>query len=35
MSLLFAENLSAILVVIGAVITLFIGLRAVRSSGRR
>jgi hypothetical protein len=35
MSLLFAQNLSAIVVTIAAVITLFIGLSAVRPSGRR
>lgn len=35
MSLLFAQNLSAIVLTIAAVITLFIGLRAARPSGRR
>ena len=35
MSLLFAQNLSAIVMTIAAVITLFIGLRAARPSGRR
>ena len=35
MSLLFAQNLSAIVVTIAAVVTLFIGLRAARPSGRR
>lgn len=35
MSLLFAQSLTAIVVTIAAVITLFIGLHAVRWSGRR
>lgn len=35
MSLLFAQNLSAIVLTIAAVITLFIGLRAARPSARR
>ncbi len=35
MSLLFAQNLSAVITTIAAVITLFVGLHAVRSAGRR
>lgn len=35
MSLLFAQNLSAIVMTIAAIITLFIGLHALKPSSRR